>query len=320
VAYARDHAVRVDISFYGESMFHPHFAEYASMIIDAGVRLDITSNLARLLRDDEIAVVARCGTISFSFDTVDPDAARAIRKGLELRSLTFNILKVRAHCLRTESRVPNFILKAVLTDQTVAGLPNLVAFAASMGLDTICLNELAQMEGASGSLVNVAALRGDALIAALRHIDEAKALAERLGIRLYSSGQEPARLMEAALGMPEQTVVPKVRQSIVGKYYFVGGDNALDLKPGMTRLCHEPWVSPLIDPKGVVFPCCARGDVMGVVGPGNSLADVHDNDAFRRLRRSLLSGENLDDECRRCHLAPEGVPEKLQTQVKRLFV
>jgi MoaA/NifB/PqqE/SkfB family radical SAM enzyme len=319
INYAKSHSIRVDVSFYGESMFHPRFAEYATKILDAGIRLDITSNLARLLTDEEIAIVARCGTMSFSFDTVDPEAAKAIRKGLDLRTLTFNILRIRAYCVRTGTPVPSFILKAVLTDQTANGLPSLIAFASSMGLDTVCLNELATMEGTLGTLVNVAALRGEALRAALDSIDEAKALAERLGIRLYCSGQEPARLIDAASRVSEETIVPETRKGIAADFYYVGSDRALDLKPGSTRLCHEPWVSPLIDPKGVVYPCCSRGTVMGVVGAGVSLADVHSNEAFRSLRRSLLTGENLDDDCRRCSLAPEGTPEKLQSQVSRLF-
>jgi MoaA/NifB/PqqE/SkfB family radical SAM enzyme len=320
VDYAKANRVHIDVSYYGDSAFHERFGEFAAKIHEAGVGLAITSNFARLLGDDEIAAVARCKTVSFSFDTDDRDKARAIRKGLDLRTLVYNILRVRAFCLIEAIPVPPFTLHVVLNDQTVNDLPRLVAFAASLGVNQIGCNELAEIEGATGKMVNVSALSGEALRKAIASIDQAAALAIRLGIPLTASGEHLSRIGAAVAGTLKKDPVREAREGIQGTYYFSGGDDALELKPGMTRACLEPWVGPIVDPKGDVYSCCARGTSMGVVGRDGSLSDVHNNNSFRALRRSLLTGKDLVLECRRCHIASQTTPAELQQKVVELFV
>lgn len=320
IDYARANSVHIDISYYGDSTFHEGFGKYAAAIHEAGVGLAITSNFARVLRDEEIAAVARCKTVSFSFETDNREVARAIRKGLDLRTLVFNIVRVRAYCIRATIPVPPFTLHVVLNDKTVHDLPNLVAFAASLGVTQISCNELAEIEGAKGNMVNIAGLRGKELQEAVKSIEEAGAFANRLGIPLVASGQQVARIQAALNGAIEESTVREVREGIQGTYYLSGGDDVLDLKPGMTRACCEPWVGPIVDPKGHVYSCCVRGTIMGTVGPDGSLADVHNNESFRALRRSLLTGQDLDLDCRRCHIAPPTTPAEFQSTVIELFV
>jgi MoaA/NifB/PqqE/SkfB family radical SAM enzyme len=319
IAYAKQKGSYVDISYYGDSTFHESFGEYARQILDAGVGLAITSNLARFLRDDEIAVLARCRKVAFSFDTQDRDAAKAIRKGLDLRTLVFNILRVRAHCLKNSMPVPPFNLHAVLVDTTVDDLPNVVAFAAAMGLQSVGCNELADFEGALGNLRNIADLRGPELMSAIAKINEAIELAKRLGIEFNFSGEQVSRINLAASGNLKEGAAT-ARVGIQGTYYFKGGDEANELPDGMTRRCIEPWTGPILNPNGEVYPCCARGTVMGVVDADTSFADVHNNESFRKLRLSLITGENLDTECRVCHLAKPTTPNELRNAVIGLSI
>lgn len=318
ISYAKQKNAYVDISFYGDSTFHDQFYDFANQIIEAGVSLAITSNFARLLREEEIAVIARCRTVAFSVDTHDRDAAKAIRKGLDLRTLVFNIVRVRAYCFRNGLRTPPLTLHAVLVDKTVRDLPKLVALAAAFGVNRVGCNELAEMDGARGGLQNIADLRGLELMAAVASIKEAIALAAQLGVQFYFSGEQLARINAAASGKVDQDGPRLGREGIQGTYYF-RGDEALELQSGMTRKCIEPWLGPILSPKGEVYPCCARGTVMGVVGEEGSFADVHDNDAHRKLRLSLLTGENLDAECRLCHLAPQTTPAELSRIVASLY-
>ena len=319
IELAKGSGAYIDISYYGDSAFNKNFGEYAAEIQEAGVGLAITSNFARLLNDKEIAVVARCWAVAFSFETDDRDLAREVRKGLDLRTLVFNILRVRAYCLRMAIPVPPFTLHAVLNDKTVNHLPNLVAFAASMGVTAIGCNELAEIKGATGGMVNVAALRGEELTRAISSIDEAARLSIRLGVPLNLSGEQILRIQAAAAGTLKDKVVREEREGIQGTYYLNAGDGALELKSGMTRSCLEPWIGPIVAPKGDVYSCCARGKVMGVAGPEEPLVDVYNNESFRALRRSLLTGQNLDFACRRCHIAPSTTPIELQSKVIGLF-
>lgn len=319
IDYAKEKGGYLDISFYGDSTFHKDFGEFAAAIIDAGVPLKITSNLARLLSDDEIATISRCMAVSFSFDTPDRDLAKDIRKGLDLRTLVFNVLRVRAYCLEAQIDVPPFTLHAVLSDRVVHDLPRLVAFAASMGVYALGCNELAEMEGARSGLRNIAELRGPELQAAIEKINEATALGKRLGVAVTLSEQQVARVNAAATGKLQENRPREAREGIQGTYYFEGED-AVELAPGMTRFCTEPWMAPFVDPKGDVYPCCTRGTTMGIVDAETSLGDVHNNENFRRLRRALVTGENLDTECRLCHVAGAATPEALQRKVAALFV
>jgi MoaA/NifB/PqqE/SkfB family radical SAM enzyme len=317
IKYAQLKGTYIDISYYGDSTFHERFGEYARRILESGVALAITSNFARLLSDDEVDVVARCRTVSFSFDTPDRDAAKAIRKGLDLRTLVYNIVRVRAHCLKNRLPVPPFTLHAVLVDTTVAALPDVIAFAASMGIRRVGCNELAAIEGARGNLRNIADLRGAELHAAVASINEALELAQRLGVEFMFSGEQVSRINRALTGA-EPDAERTARLGIQGTY-FLNGDAANELGPGMTRRCVEPWVGPILDPKGDVYPCCARGTVMGVVGRDGSFAQVHDNEKYRKLRLSLLTGEDLDTECRVCHLSPPATPAAMAQIVAGLF-
>lgn len=319
VDYAKKKEAYVDVSFYGDSTFHERFGEFAAAIIDAGVPLAITSNFARILRDDEIAVVARCRTVAFSFDTPDRDVAKAIRKGLDLRSLLYNILRVRAHCLRHDLPVPPFTVHAVLTDQTVKTLPELVAFAASLGVQRMGCNEFARQEGAVAidDMRNIADLRGDELEQAVEKIAEARDLAKKLGLEFYLSGEQLARIQAALDGRIENAKVGSI-PGIQGTNSFTGGE-VMELTTGMTRNCTEPWSAPIVDPKGYVHPCCVRGTVMGTVDAETSLADVHGNEAFRKLRLSLLTGVGVDPECKSCHNYAEVPPEAMQKRVASYF-
>jgi MoaA/NifB/PqqE/SkfB family radical SAM enzyme len=319
IAFAKKKDAYVDISFYGDSTFHRQFYEFASQIIDSGVPLVITSNFAKMMSPEEIGVIAHCKTVSFSFDTHDRDKAKAIRKGLDLRTLLFNILRVRAHCLRHNVPVPPFTLHVVLVDQVVSDLPNLIALGASLGVQNISCNELADIDGAVGTeLRNIADLRGEELRLAILRIKEASALAQRLGVGFALSNTAVERINAAVTGALNDSSEAAPREGIQGTYYL-RGDEVLGLQPGMTRQCIEPWIGPILNPKGDVHPCCARGTVMGNVGKDGAFEDVYNNLNYRKLRLSLLTGENLDSECRLCHMAVPIVPAQLQQMVASLY-
>lgn len=109
------------------------------------------------------------------------------------------------------------------------------------------------------------------------------------------------------------------RQGIQGSFEVVddGGD---DLPAGLTRLCDSPWTQVYTDPKGEVYSCCQRGDVMGVINKDVSLPDVLNGDAYRQLRRELLTGKNLNPECSRCVGKAVATPEKMQDWIRAKMV
>ncbi|MCP5043032.1 MAG: hypothetical protein GY944_18565, partial [bacterium] len=105
------------------------------------------------------------------------------------------------------------------------------------------------------------------------------------------------------------------RQGIQGTFAMAdqAGD---DLAMGLTRLCDSPWTQIYTDPKGEVYSCCQRGEVMGNLRPGTGLEDVLNQEPYRKLRKQLLTGKNLSPECSQCVIRPPTTPTKLRRLVR----
>lgn len=92
-------------------------------------------------------------------------------------------------------------------------------------------------------------------------------------------------------------------------------DTIRDLPEGVTRLCLDPWQYVEFQTDGAVTPCCNRPPI-GTLGT-QSLNDILNGEAARRLRADLLSG-TPDQHCRRCHIRPPTQPDKLRRFVSNL--
>ncbi|MCP1614210.1 hypothetical protein J2848_005913 [Azospirillum lipoferum] len=107
------------------------------------------------------------------------------------------------------------------------------------------------------------------------------------------------------------------RQGIQGEYSF-SGDALDDLPPGMTRMCTTPWTNVFLAPKGEAYACCFRGQVMGTLKDDGGIDGIMAGEAYRDLRRRLLSGTDLDPECRLCTGSAMVTPQELREQLIRL--
>lgn len=158
---------------------------------------------------------------------------------------------------------------------------------------------------------------GDLILIASTFEDEIEAGLLRRGEDRY------LRAFDAAMSRNEgEAAAPsghtEDRKGIQGDY-SIAGDATDDLPPGHTRLCPAPWKEAFLDPKGEVYSCCMRGHVMGKLGPDTGLEDVLRADAYRDLRRRLLSGQDLDPECRYCSVNQAVTPEKMRAWISDLF-
>lgn len=101
------------------------------------------------------------------------------------------------------------------------------------------------------------------------------------------------------------------RQGIQGNFAMVD-DEGDDLAQGLTRLCDSPWSQVYTDPKGEVYSCCQRGEVMGKLNSSTAIGDVLNADSYKELRKQLLTGEKLNPECSQCLIKPPTSPENMQ--------
>jgi len=153
----------------------------------------------------------------------------------------------------------------------------------------------------------------DVLLVCSSAYDEIEAGLTQAGIEQYLDARE---LYLHTRGRSGGTKGAKVkRQGIQGS--FAMADQAGDtLAPGLTRLCDSPWTQTYTDPKGEVYSCCQRGEVMGRLSRESGLSTVLNQKPYQRLRRQLLTGENLPPECAQCLIRPPTTPANLQRHVK----
>lgn len=308
----------INISFYGESMHYSEWYKYATAIMDAGIDITMGSNFARLATPEEIPVLARMKQIRISVDTDDIEILRKIRRSMDLRTVIYNVLKVRGYCIAHDMPVPDMLFACVLSDKVVSQVSDLVSLCVALGIPLLTFNEVVEIGDSPGGLRNIAELEGQELADAIRYIEEGLALAKRLGLKTYFAEPHLARIYSAAAGTLSKDSEIVHRMGVIGVTYGITADSLDRLPEGKTRMCLSPWVNATIDPKGKVFACCVSGQVMGVIGEDGSLAEIMENDAYRDLRTQLLTGHGLNDDCALCPLIPQTEPERLRAKVSRL--
>jgi hypothetical protein len=90
------------------------------------------------------------------------------------------------------------------------------------------------------------------------------------------------------------------------------------MRAGETRMCVLPFITPSIEPNGDVRLCSAASTYayLDQTNLGNcgaaGLSAVWENEGFRDIRRSLLTGEGLKPFCSACEYRHEGPPWVLQ--------
>lgn len=85
--------------------------------------------------------------------------------------------------------------------------------------------------------------------------------------------------------------------------------NAKKSRGQLTRDCLDPWRYLEISAGGDIRPCCNFSPLAKLGDGGAEVNAIRDNEQFRELRESLLSGD-LQSPCQRCHIrkmVPVGV-------------
>ena len=97
----------VQISGHGETTTLAHWQNYCRLFFERAISVRITSNFARMFADDEIDAFARMEDITISIDTIDRDLLKSIRRRVDLRTVIYNMQRVRPRALRSAAgRLP----------------------------------------------------------------------------------------------------------------------------------------------------------------------------------------------------------------------
>lgn len=285
----------VSVNGHGETTMVKGWESYCARLINAGFRLHLISNFARPFSDDEAAVLAKFYSIEVSCDTFDPLLFAQMRRGGDVRTIIYNIGKVRAAALQLRIPGPMFSLSCVVADRNVLRLPEFAQYGLASGIRRFRFMNLTKMKDLGGGAINVrhiGELEPEDREEAHRAMQESFAIIEKNGGVYFC---EPGLLDVAAASPEERAQLDHYHPSVVGEKHTYSS-TALS---GQTRDCLDPWEFAYIHADRSVRPCCVLEETYGSIANGQKLSDVLNNDKMRELRRELLTGE-LNAGCAGC--------------------
>ena len=249
----------VGVSGHGETTSLPNWQIHASKLIEADIRVNAISNLAKDYSRGELKTLAGFNVLVISIDTIDIDVFKRLRRGADLKKVLYNIGAVRAAALELGKQPPVFRWASVVCDLTVFDLPALVRYGLAMGIREFAFQNLVKMPEVKGSIdFEPLAVMGREELAKVPAIfDEIEALiAAHSGVCDIQPGlREAATLAEKVEGV-------SFKADKTTKYTVYRARKSND---GMTRDCIDPWSALYISSNGAVKPCCVMRENVGRV-------------------------------------------------------
>jgi radical SAM protein with 4Fe4S-binding SPASM domain len=179
----------VQISGHGETTMLAHWQDHCRLFFERGIGVRITSNFAKIFSDDEVDVLARMQDVTISIDTIDREMLKSIRRHVDLRTILYNMQRVRLASAALDGRQPSFNWQCTPSDRVVFGLPAWVEMGLLNGVGTFTLCNLIEhkdlpeiLAKTNAPLVrHVARMERDPLVAACASIRIAVARAREAG-------------------------------------------------------------------------------------------------------------------------------------------
>jgi len=263
----------------GEPMMHPRLFDIIVYAVAKGIRVTSTSNLTLLSpRRAEQCITSGLAELNISVDSAHAETYERIRVRSRFERVADNVKLLTATRKRLNSSTPRLKLVAVLMQQTLEGLPELVRQAHRWSIPELFVQHLCH-DFAESSLpaeyrpmrefVDRQTLLGGDRVRIQRVFDEARSVAEELGVRLRLPSCQPNP-------HPPGT-------------------------PGPTR-CDWPWVRAYVSYQGLAMPCCtiATPDRFNFGNMAQRGVEPIWNGAKYDEFRARLSSEDPPEICRTC--------------------
>lgn len=155
-------------------------------LADAGLCMRITTNFARLLRQEELEAMAHINEIMVSIDTDRPELQRAIRRRVDIGNILVNMNRVTATAAKLGLPNPQFIWNCVVSDKVALGLVDYIRFGLACGVRYFTLSNLTKYDDIEGAtkVRHVTTLPDDDLSRLLGLVAEVRATVAQAGARL----------------------------------------------------------------------------------------------------------------------------------------
>jgi len=292
----RTPGAQVCVNGHGESTIYPRWEYYSAELIRSGAYTMIISNLAKKFSDDELYVLSHFTCIEVSVDTYDPELFAQMRRGASLQRVLENMRSIRSFAERENRKSPNFSWSCVLSDKNIGTMNKYFQLGMAMGVMNFNICNLTKYPDLPGTLALLHPAQMDPAMLSevtthfMRSVHEATDAGARVIITPGLSESISAVLEAWCAQQPIPDFVNPERSDLL--------QFNVDITPGMTRQCLDPWQMVLVQESGGVAPCCVD-TAIDTLDTSESLDEVFNNDAFVRRRKSLLTGR-LPKKCMQC--------------------
>jgi len=298
----RRNALSVGVSGNGETTVVKDWHSHCDRMLDRGLGLAITTNLARELSDAEAATLSGFPIVRVSCDTVRPRLFKKLRRGGNLGTLLYNMAKIRSFAADRGAREPFFWWNAVVSAQTVRYLEEYVGFGLAVGVKHFCFLNLCDpppAEDGDESVDHVTDMP-------LEQLRELPGLFDRVFARIRKNGG--SFICSTLIDL----INDKLREAGPDESTNNGSLYDDPGKSGMTRNCLDPWIYARINVDTGVKPCCITDEVMGFLNKGQGLEDILNNSKIKAYRSGILTGK-LRPACRTC-------PNRGWTEIEKMHI
>ena len=263
----------------------------ARFLDDPQIGAHLVSNFVRLFDDDDLVALTKLRSLQISFDSADIALVRRLRSKADLRTISYNILRLRQKMTEL-GRGPYIFVNCTLWRENVGHLADLAGFCRQLGINTLLVTEGMALTANNPHIPAAmeAMIDADVVLLAQQIIAAEKTL-QGSGTSLLLQGHLAARIDEIVTATRERMPFPNPAA------HFHRA------KP-RSSACRMPWTQPFVRADGSVLPCCMDGESVGHLAK-SSLDDIIDGTAYRAVRASILEGRPTVP-CNGCSLAEAG--------------
>lgn len=139
----------INVNGHGETTFVADWHRRIDSLMDAGFGISIITNLARLLREEELATMARMHMVTVSIDTHEPLLLRQVRRHVKLENILTNMRAISRTAADLAIPEPRFVWSCVISDKTAMTIADYTRFGISNGVKDYQICNLVEHEGFS---------------------------------------------------------------------------------------------------------------------------------------------------------------------------
>jgi MoaA/NifB/PqqE/SkfB family radical SAM enzyme len=300
--YCKTHGIRnVSLSGVGETAMVAGWQKrLAQFLDDPQIDAHLVSNFARILSDAELEALTKLRNLQISFDSPEVDMVRRMRSKADLRTITYNIIRLRQKA-RELARCPTIDVNCTLSRENIGHVAKLAGFCRELGVDRVMFGEVMVLSQHNEKMpLTLDSLTSEEVILLAEQFVAAEEILKDSDTAIYLQDHLRGRIGEIVEQIREGTI-----PADAGAFFHRRMESSA---------CRLPWSQPFIRADGKVYPCCIINDVAQPVGDlaTAALDEILESPAFRAIRASILAGKpNLS--CDGCGLAQaKSFPEFIQ--------